>query len=85
MRHITANTARQQFDGLLANVIKGSDPVSIATDEGAAILVNAEEWRELERLRHNAEYLTMIDKSAKQALEGRIVVKSIEELEELAT
>lgn len=84
MQHITANTARQQFDGLLKNVIKGSDPISIATDEGAAILVNADEWRELERMKHNTEYLAMLDKSTKQALEGRIVVKSIEELEDLA-
>jgi len=49
MQHLTAKTARERFDGLLAGVIKGNDPVSIATDEGAAILVSAEEWKELMR------------------------------------
>ena len=44
MKHITANTARNDFDGLLDAVIELGESVSIATDRGAAILVNQEEW-----------------------------------------
>ena len=44
MKHVTANTARKEFDGLLNTVIELGESVSIATDKGAAILVNQEEW-----------------------------------------
>ena len=48
MKHITANTARNDFDGLLYNVIELGETVSIATDAGAAILVSQEEWSGLQ-------------------------------------
>lgn len=44
MKHITANTARNDFESILEHVVKRGDAVSIATDDGAAILVNQEEW-----------------------------------------
>jgi PHD/YefM family antitoxin component YafN of YafNO toxin-antitoxin module len=48
MQHITANTARKDFDGLLNAVIQFGEPVSIATDEGAVIMVSQEEWSGLQ-------------------------------------
>ena len=45
MRHLTANIARRDFDGLLETVIELGEMVSIATDRGAAILIGQEEWR----------------------------------------
>jgi len=47
MKHLTANKARLEFDYLLSHVIKFGDSVSIATDEGAAILVSEVEWNGL--------------------------------------
>lgn len=44
MQHITANTARSEFESILNNVVKHGDSISIATDDGAAILVSQEEW-----------------------------------------
>ena len=44
MPHITASTARRDFDGILETVIDLGESVSIATDKGAAILVGQEEW-----------------------------------------
>ena len=44
MKHVTASTAKKDFSGLLDAVIESGEPVSIATDRGAAILVNQEEW-----------------------------------------
>ena len=44
MRHITASTARKNFDNLLDAVVELGESVSIATDNGAAILVSQEEW-----------------------------------------
>jgi len=48
MKHITANTARNDFDGLLYDVIELGESISIATDTGAAILINQEEWSGLQ-------------------------------------
>ena len=44
MRHITLNTALENFDGLFNAVIELGESVSIATDKGAAVLVSQEEW-----------------------------------------
>ena len=47
MKHITANTALRDFNDVLDSVISQGDMVSIATDGGAAILVNQEEWNSI--------------------------------------
>ena len=44
MRHMTANTAQNDFSDLLNTVIELGESVSIATDKGAAILVSQDEW-----------------------------------------
>jgi PHD/YefM family antitoxin component YafN of YafNO toxin-antitoxin module len=44
MKHITANTAQRDFNGLLNTVIELGESVSIATDNGAAVLISQEEW-----------------------------------------
>jgi len=44
MNHITANMANRDFNTILDYVIKQGDAVSIATDEGSAVLVNQDEW-----------------------------------------
>ena len=44
MSHITANVAQKNFNAILDSVIRRGDTVSIATDDGVAILVNQDEW-----------------------------------------
>ena len=44
MRHVTANIAQKEFYGILDTVIDHGESVSIATDKGAAIMINQEEW-----------------------------------------
>ena len=44
MNHMTANTAQRDFDKILSCVIKQGETVSIATDEGSAVLVSQDEW-----------------------------------------
>ena len=45
MNHMTASTAHKDFSIILDYVIKQGDTVSIATEDGAAVLVNQDEWR----------------------------------------
>ena len=47
MQHITLNTARKDFDVLFNEVVEYGEAVSIAADDGAAILVSQEEWNGL--------------------------------------
>ena len=44
MGHMTANVVQRDFNAVLDSVIKHGDTISIATDDGAAILVNQDEW-----------------------------------------
>jgi len=84
MTHVNYNVALKNFDGLLDTVIEEYDTVSIATDKGAAILINADEWNDMLRIKHNAAYIYMLDRSLKQAEDGCIIIKSLDELEEMA-
>ncbi|MCL1820125.1 MAG: hypothetical protein FWG36_05660 [Oscillospiraceae bacterium] len=47
MRHITANVAQRDFNGILDTVIEFGESVSIATDKGTVILIGQEEWNGL--------------------------------------
>ena len=65
-----------------------------ATDENEAVivtrkgeknvvLISLEQYNEFLKMERNVEYLKKIDKSIKQVEEGKVVVKTIEELEEM--
>ena len=56
MKHMTVNTARDNFDGIIKEVIELGEPVSVATDDGAAIIVSQEEWSGL----HETLFLSSI-------------------------
>jgi len=44
MSHVTATVAQRDFTTILDTVIKQGDVISIATDDGVAILVSQDEW-----------------------------------------
>ena len=47
------------------------------------VLISEEEYNELQRIKHNADYMYKMNTSIQQAKEGKVVVKSVEELERL--
>lgn len=49
-----------------------------------AVLIGEDEYNELLRIKSNAEYLMKLDRSIAQAQQGKIVVKTMEELEAMA-
>ena len=69
MKHITANTARKDFDGLIDAVIEFGESVSIATDKGAAILISQEEWSGLQETLYLQSIPGMVEsiKAAREA------------------
>lgn len=49
-----------------------------------AVLISEEEYNELLRIKQNAEYMYKMNTSIQQAKDGKVVKKSMEELERLA-
>ncbi len=50
-------------------------------DEKNVVLISLEQYNEFLKIQRNAEYLMKIEKSIKQVKDGKVVVKTIEELE----
>ena len=44
------------------------------------IVISETEYRELEKLRRNAEYLAKLERSMQQFKEGKVIVKTMDEL-----
>lgn len=53
-------------------------------DEKNVVIMSLEKYNALIKAARNAEYLDMIDASMEQAKQGKVVVKTIEELEKMA-
>lgn len=48
------------------------------------VIVSEQEYNELQKAKRNAEYLKKFDKSLEQLKHGEVVIKSMEELEQMA-
>lgn len=48
------------------------------------VILSEQEYKRMEKARRNAEYLAMLEESDRQLHEGRVVVKTMEELEAMA-
>jgi antitoxin YefM len=78
--------ATKQMD-IRANIKKyfdlafSGEPVIVSRKENKNVVVISErEYNELQKAKRNAEYLTMLDKSAGQLKEGETISFSMEEL-----
>jgi len=67
MNHITINTAQKDFNNIIGNVIKYGNPVSVSTDDGAAVIINQDEWNSI----METLYLKSIPAMAESILEGK--------------
>ena len=69
----------------VSELIKSGEKVLIARPRNENLVVMSEkEYNELDKIRHNTEYLAKIDKAIENVAAGRVVVKTMEELEEMA-
>lgn len=53
-------------------------------DEKNVVLMSLEKYNAMMKAARNAEYLDMIDRSMEQAKQGKVVVKTMKELEDMA-
>ena len=49
MKHLTANSARKDFDAVLGDVARFHEPVTIVSDDNnAAVIVSIDEWNSIQ-------------------------------------
>ncbi len=53
-------------------------------DEKNVVILSLEKWNELQKKARNSEYLNGIDRSMEQVKQGKVIVKTMEELEAMA-
>jgi antitoxin YefM len=69
----------------VSELVNAGEKVLIARPHNENLVVISEkEYNELDKARRNAEYLAKIDAAMERVSQGRVVVKTMEELEEMA-
>ena len=53
-------------------------------DEKNVVIMSLDKYNDIMRAARNAEYLDMIDRSMEQLKQGKVVVKTMKELEEMS-
>ncbi|PKM86567.1 MAG: prevent-host-death protein [Firmicutes bacterium HGW-Firmicutes-12] len=53
-------------------------------DEKNVVIMSLDKYNDITKAARNAEYLDMIDRSMEQIKQGKVVLKTMEELEEMA-
>ena len=70
MRHLSANTARNDFDGMLTEVTKFNEPVTIVSDDNrVAVIISIEEWNSIQETLFLNSIPGMVDSIKKAANE----------------
>lgn len=82
MLAVNYSTIRENLKTYCDKVTDDKETV-IVTRKGEknVVIISLEEWNELQKALHNAEYLGRIDRSIADIKAGRGIVKTMEELE----
>ena len=64
--------------------LNGDSVIITRPKQQNVVLISEAEYNELMRLKRNIEYMHKINMSIKQAEQGKVVIKSMEELEAMA-
>lgn len=68
----------------VSDLVNSGEKVLIARPHNENLIVLSEkEYNELEKLRRNAEYTTMLDQSMKELAEGKVIKKTLADLESM--
>jgi antitoxin YefM len=66
-------------------MITNGETVIVSRSRGQnVVMLSEKDYNEIIKAKQNAEYMEKIDRSFQQLAEGKVVVKTIEELEEMA-
>ena len=82
MLAVNYSTIRSKLKDYCDKATEDNETVIVTRkDEKNVVLISLEQYNEIMKVVRNVEYLNKIDKSMKQVEEGKVVTKTIEELE----
>lgn len=85
MLAVNYSTIREKLKYYCDRVTDNQETVIVTRkDEKNVVIISLEEWNALQRAARNVEYLNKIDLSLADVSEGRIITKTMEELEAMA-
>ena len=85
MLAVNYSTLRNNFKEHCDRIVDNNETVVVTRkNEKNIVILSLEKYNSMQKAIRNAEYLEKIDMSAEQIKEGKFVVKTIEELEEMA-
>ncbi len=84
MQAISVSEARQNFKKYCDDVVENNDVIIVSRNGNGKenmVWIDLAAYNELQRAKENLEYIMKLDESYKQLDEGKVVVKTLEELE----
>jgi antitoxin YefM len=84
MRAIKAADLQNNFNGIFNMVTRGETVIVSRPSSENMVILPEKDYNEIIKAKQNAEYMEKIDRAFQQIEEGQVVVKTMEELEEMA-
>lgn len=84
MLALKAVDVKNNFKNICSQVFNGEIVMLSRPKNQNVVMISEAEYNRLEKARRNLEYLRMLDESDKQLSDGRIVEKTMDELEAMA-
>lgn len=81
---LKAIDVKNNFKSICSQVYGGETVMLSRPKNQNVVMISEAEYNKLEKARRNLEYLMMLDESEKQLQEGRVVEKTMAELEAMA-
>ena len=87
MQAISVSEARQNFKKYCDDVVENNDIIIVSRNGNGKenmVWIDLSAYNELKKAQENLQYLMKLEESFKQLEEGKVVVKTMEELEAMA-
>ena len=87
MQAISVSEARQNFKKYCDDVVENNDVIIVIRNGNGKenmVWIDLTAYNELQKAKQNLEYMMKLEESFKQFDEGKVIVKTMEELEAMA-
>ena len=87
MQAISVSEARQNFKKYCDDVVENNDVIIVSRNGNGKenmVWIDLSAYNELKKAQENLQYLMKLEESYKELYEGKIIVKTMEELEAMA-
>ena len=87
MQAISVSEARQNFKKYCDDVVENNDIIIVSRNGNGKenmVWIDLSAYNELKKAQENLQYLMKLEESYKELDEGKIIVKTMEELESMA-